>query len=165
MKETHFSETQPFWLTLFATGLLCSLYIAGNLIDGGYTYILGEPRFYIVLLLFLSPIMFWGTMNTQVTSEEIIIRFGLFPFRKRIISLTEITEVQRSDIKWLKDFKFVGVTYGQDTGDIGYFVSYGSGVRVTVGEFTTFIGSRRADEFSRNLKAALRTVQQSMAQE
>jgi hypothetical protein len=147
-----YTERQPFPLVLIFTALLVALYIAGNATAVEPPPFYTELRFYLILLVFISPAVFWGTMRTEVTAAGVSIRYGLFGRKKRGIDLRDVRAVQVAVIKWPKDFRFIGVTYGKDTSEIGYFVRYGKGCKLITGYGSVFIGSAQPEKLLAVLK-------------
>ena len=110
-EELLFSEKKPYWFIICLFGALVAIYITGNCIDGGYREVFYEIRFYIILLLFCQPLFFWGTMKVELSENELAIFYGPITRKKGSIKLEEIKSVSERTIVWVKDFKFIGITY------------------------------------------------------
>jgi len=156
MDNVLYAERQPFRLVIFFILALVALYVTGNCIDGGYQECFTEIRFYIILLIFLSPIFFWGIMRIEVSPTAIHILYGLASSKKKMIEIKDIKAMQQTVIKWPKDFRFIGITYGKDTGEIGYFVHYGKGLKLTTTYGSVFIGTSRAEKLHAVLKGLVK---------
>jgi hypothetical protein len=151
-----YTERQPFRLVIFFVFVLVSLYVSGWMINGGYLTFYTEVRFYIILLVFLSPAFFWGIMKIEVYPTTIHVLYGLAGTKKKTIEIKDIKAIQLVTIKWLKDFRFIGITYGKDTGEIGYFVRYGKGLKLTTTYGTVFIGASKAEKLHAVLKGLMK---------
>jgi hypothetical protein len=154
MDTVLYKEKQLFPLVIIFTLALLTLFTVSNAVEGEFLRVFTRIPFYLVLALFVSPFVFWGIMQTEVTAGGLVIRFGLFSAKKLSIDTSAIRAVEPAVIKWPRDFRWVGITHTKGRTVSGCFVRYGKGVSLRTDDGTVFIGSTRADQ----LAAALREL-------